>query len=141
MLNRALKAETELSNLYVRWSQHGDTGMYTTAMDCSEEHRFAARELVRLIVANRGVPEDNVENLFGATRLVATVAPYMPYQMRDRVYLKTATRSEESVTKLLERIEKIAPLREKVVLQSIRERLIKAQQKTATLLGSRLKLS
>ncbi|TWW09796.1 hypothetical protein E3A20_10760 [Planctomyces bekefii] len=114
-LNRTLQAEMHAVAAYRSLSSRPDTD----SLSAQESHQRAGRELVRLIIENRGIPEDRAALSFGlAPRLIRLVVK-VPSRFTDRMTLGTLSRVELQLIASYRKLMELAPSRDMQVLQEL----------------------
>ena len=108
-LNRALQAEMRAVAAYRSLRQ----GRPRPAFDHhGESHRLAAKELVRLVVANRGLPEDRSVLSLGLTRTFIQVCEALPSRLTERAATGTLRQLEQQLVTSYRRLLDVAPARD-----------------------------
>lgn len=80
------------------------------------EHQLAGRELVRLIIANRGIPDDRSALSLGLTKTFISFCARVPSRIFERASLGTLASLEGHLKQQYERLLKVAPARDAHVL-------------------------
>jgi hypothetical protein len=112
-LNRTLQSEMRAVQAYQSAGDHQpDTGAL-------EAHQRAGRELVQLVIANRGIPEDRTALSLGLTRRFIQIATRVPSRIGARVTLNTLHRLETHLLDSYETLIKMAPSRDLGVLSDL----------------------
>ncbi|MBM4252625.1 MAG: hypothetical protein FJ146_11690 [Deltaproteobacteria bacterium] len=124
-LNRALQAEMRAYATYTGslahphdnhdWDQHAD------------HHQQASRDLVRLIIGNRGIPEDRTALSLGLTEKLVKLCTMVPTKLTDKVSASTLRRMELGLVLRYRKLIKMAPARDRPDLQ----RLLKSTMQIA----------
>lgn len=127
-LNRTLQAEMRAISAY-----RGLDGRQPekVALDAATAcHQLAGKELVRLIIANRGIPEDRSTLSFGLTRTFIQICARVPAPLGERVTLTTLHKLEGGLVNSYKKLVDVAPKRDLVVLNHL---LDKAVRRSASL--------
>ena len=116
-LNRALQSEmraySAYNSLLTHTSDHSE-------LECSaEQHQQSSRDLVRLIIANRGIPEDRAALNLGLTKGLIRLCTMVPTKLTERVSISTLKRVELSLVSQYRRLQKMAPPRDQEDLRRL----------------------
>jgi hypothetical protein len=114
-LNRTLQAEMRAVSAY----RSVGLRLPEKLTDAFDGHQRAGRELVRLVIANRGVPEDRSALSFGLTRTVVQILSRVPSRLAERVTSQTLLRLETHLEESYQRLLEIAPARDRLVLNGL----------------------
>ena len=131
-LNRTLQAEmravSAYASLLINPQDHANFGL------TAENHQLASRELIRLIIANRGIPEDRAGISLGLTRSLIRLCTLVPTRLTDKVSLSTLRRIEQGLVVRYETLLKMAPTRDQEALLHL---LAQTQQQNSALTTQR----
>ncbi len=116
-LNRTLQAEMRALSAYRAYAKSEPTSDHSLVM--LEEHQAASRELVRLIVLNRGVPEDRSALSLGLTRTFIQICAAFPSRLLERATLSTLSSLERHLVARYQKILKDAPARDAPALEEL----------------------
>jgi hypothetical protein len=113
-LNRALQAEMRaLAACRSLLGRHPSV----EALHCAvTDHHFAGKELVRLVIANRGVPEDRAALSLGLTGTFIRVCSAIPVRIFERASFSTLVTLEKSLATVYAKLLVEAPLRDQEAL-------------------------
>ena len=131
-LNRTLQAEMRAMSAY--------SSLLTNPQDranfalAAENHQLASRELIRLIIANRGIPEDHVGIRVGLTRSLIRLCTLVPTRLTEKVSLSTLSRIELGLVARYQKLLKMAPARDQEALLHL---LAQTQQQNSALTTQR----
>ena len=117
-LNRTLQAEIRAVSAY-RSLGAKRTGRLDESL---AGHQAAGRELQRLIVANRGIPEDRPAVSLGLSKTVVRIFARVPTRFGERVTHRTLLRLETQLTARYRALLKLAPSRDFQALTEILKR-------------------
>ena len=109
-LNRTLQAEMRVLSAYCGLGEHPTLGSDLATVTAGHQH--AGRELVRLIIANRGIPEDKSALSFGLTKTLVQLCAAMPRGIAGRATRTTLVRLEQNLVTNYEKLLKVAPARD-----------------------------
>lgn len=84
------------------------------------DHDFAARELVRLVIANRGVPEDKSTLSFGLTKTLIGVCSAIPVRLFAKASFSTLVVLEKNLAHRYTRLLAAAPLRDQEMIANLK---------------------
>lgn len=119
-LNRALQAEMRAYSTYASLIDHPHD--HSNWDESADHHQHAARDLVRLIIGNRGIPEDRAALSLGLTEKLVRLCSMVPTKLTDKVSASTLRRLELGLVVRYRKLIKMAPARDRPDLQ----RLLKA---------------
>lgn len=118
-LNRALQAELRLVSTY---------GGVLSKLDAShvfhrycDEHQRAAKDLVRLIISNHGIPEENSPLDLGLTRTFVQFCSAVPGRFLQRARETTLYQLERHQLHAFQRLLEEAPGRDVEALTALRK--------------------
>ena len=131
-LNRVLQAEVRALSGYLALSGYRDGDQVVA--DGTTGHQFASRELVRLIVANRGVPEDRSALSLGLTRRLVVLVARMPAGIAARATTATLRQLERQVVPGYQHLLTVAPPRDQATLTELLEQTQRQEQALSTFL-------
>jgi hypothetical protein len=127
-LNRALQAEMRALSAY---SSLVAGGADQASLDAGVTiHHGAGRELVRLIIANRGVPEERAALSFGLTRRLITFCNLVPTRLSEQVSFSTLRQLERLLLSHYQKLLTLAPPRDQ---EPIKQLLAKTQEQVLLL--------
>ncbi len=116
-LNRTLQAEMRAVSAYGSLAEKPELG--SELADVTAGHQHAGRELVRLIVANRGIPEDKVGVSLGLTKTFVQLCASMPRGIAGRATRTTLIRLEQNLVGSYHKLLKLAPARDAGILTEL----------------------
>jgi hypothetical protein len=131
-LNRTLQAEMRALSAYT--SLLSNPQDHADLVLTAENHQLASRELIRLIIANRGIPEDRAGISLGLTRSLIRLCTLVPTRLTDKVSLSTLRRIEQGLVVRYEKLLKMAPTRDQEALLHL---LAQTQQQNSALTTQR----
>lgn len=117
-LNRTLQAEMRAISAY-QSLDHGESGASVIGGmgdKAFTAHQAAGKQLVCLIIANRGVPEDRSALSLGLTRTFIQICSRVPTRLFERATASTLMTLERQLVHAYERLIKEAPTRDTCVL-------------------------
>lgn len=130
-LNRTLQAEMRaLSGCRSLLSRQPSAAALHQAIT---DHDFAARELARLVIANRGVPEDKATLSFGLTQTLIRVCSAIPVRLFEKASYSTLIVLEKNLSRRYNRLLVVAPLRDQELLGNLKSL---AEQHQANLIAA-----
>lgn len=109
-LNRTLQAEMRAVSAYGSLSDKPELDAVTA------DHQHAGKELVKLIIANRGIPEDRGGVSFGLTRTFVQLCAAMPRGIAGRATRTTLVRLEQNLVASYQKLLTLAPARDSQTL-------------------------
>lgn len=113
-LNRTLQAEVRALSAYREvLSRHPEIKHLHQALT---DHQNASSELVRLVIANRGVPEDKAALNLGLSRRFVQICSAIPVRFFERASLSTLRAMETNLASAYTRLADEAPMRDHEVL-------------------------
>jgi len=122
-LNRALQLEHTAVAIYAakqRRPAENNTRAGATAIDRTESHHKALRQLVQLIFAQRGLPDSDPSGLTAFTGTVAArVSRYMPPVVQDPMLGVSAQRIEYALARRYRQLLKIAPVGDRHIITEL----------------------
>jgi hypothetical protein len=120
-LNRTLQAEMRALSAYRSLTDRdASVGVPAERLIAHVEgHQAAGKELVRLIIANRGVPEDRSALSFGLTRTLIHICSRVPVRLFERATLGTLATLEKQLVVSYRKLINEAPLRDVPVLEDL----------------------
>lgn len=110
-LNRALQAEMRAVSAY--------RGLGVRFDEAHAAHQDSGKELVRLIIANRGIPEDRTALSFGLTRTLIHLCNAMPARLGERATLGTLQKIEGHLVQSYKKLQTMAPSRDRPILDEL----------------------
>ncbi|MEN9834205.1 MAG: hypothetical protein RL011_398, partial [Pseudomonadota bacterium] len=116
-LNRALQAEMRAYSTYAGLISHSHEDQEWDLH--ADNHQHAARDLVRLIIGNRGIPEDRAALSLGLTEKLVRLCTMVPTKLTDKVSASTLRRLELSLVVRYRKLIKMAPARDRPDLQRL----------------------
>jgi hypothetical protein len=122
-LNRTLQAEVRALSAYVSLAHH--RSLEPVIAEGSASHHHASRELVRLVIASRGVPEDRSALSIGLTRRLVTLFNRMPSGLAERATVVTLRQLERQLIPNYKHLLKVAPARDLDTLRELLEQTSK----------------
>ncbi len=108
-LNRVLKHEIEACAIYSKL-------VLSVGLDC---HQIAARELVRLIVAHRGVPDDHGGFTLSLARRFLGICDVAPSGVAKLITSTTLRQFELKLVERYDHLISIAPISDQVILNDL----------------------
>ena len=141
-LNRTLQAEMRAISAYRAYASSLPTqtevpaaGM-TLLIDANgAEHQAAGRDLVRLIIANRGIPEDRSALSLGLTKTFISLCARVPTRFFERASVGTLSSLERHLKEQYARLLKNAPARDLGVLGELERQTIRRESELVGLLS------
>lgn len=127
-LNRTLQAEMRAISAY-----RGLNGREPDALELEAKaacHQLAGKELVRLIIANRGIPEDRSTLSLGLTKTFIQICNRVPSRLAERVTFTTLYKLECRLVGSYKKLVTVAPARDIAVLTHLLDR---AERRSADL--------
>lgn len=125
-LNRALQLEHTAVAIYAvkqRGASDGRAG--ATAMDRTEFHNKALRQLVQLIFAQRGLPSSGTSGLTAVTgKVAARVSRFMPPLVQEPMLGVSAQRVEYALARRYRQILEIAPAPDREIISSLLQEIV-----------------
>lgn len=122
-LNRALQLEHAAVAIYAAKQRQGyqaASPSLSDALNRTELHHSALRQLVRLIFAQRGLPDSDPAGLTAVTGTVAArVSRYMPPIVQDPMLGVSAQRIEIALTRRYRQILTLAPSNDQHLITSL----------------------
>jgi hypothetical protein len=116
-LNRTLQAEMRAVSAY---RSSGDETGSAAFLDLAETgHQDSGKALVRLIIANRGIPEDRSALSLGLTRTFIQLCALMPPALTRRMTHGTLKQLEKSLIASYKKLLAAAPNRDVHVLEEL----------------------
>lgn len=114
-LNRTLQSEMRAIATYQNSSASGEPN----CSDKAAEHQHCARELVRIIIANRGIPED--ATVLKNALLPPLVKAYkaFPDQLQKQMLLRTLLQIEKRLHSKYESLIDQAPSRDRLDIRAL----------------------
>lgn len=125
-LNRALQLEHAAVAIYAakQRSSHHLNRSGATAIDRTSVHHTALRQLVRLIFAQRGLPDSDPAGITAMTGTVAArVSRYMPHIVQDPVLGVSAQRIELALARRYRQLLSIAPDADRTLIATLLEQV------------------
>lgn len=119
-LNRTLQAEMRALSAYTSLTEQRSPPMDSGV----EAHHLAGRELVRLIIANRGVPEDRAALSLGITKRLIQFCTLVPTRLTERVTVTTLRQLERVLIAHYQKLLTIAPGRDRDDLEQLLARAL-----------------
>ncbi len=125
-LNRTLQAEMRAISAYQTLGNQayqagsGASSIGTFGDKACVAHQAAGKQLVCLIIANRGVPEDRAALSLGLTRTFIQFCTAMPTKLFERATASTLITLERQLTHAYDRLIKEAPFRDVEALEVLR---------------------
>ena len=115
LLNKALRAELDCLHAFAAL----DTEKYCNMEDIVENHDLAIKNLSTLIIQHRGIPENHsgLSGEFG--KAIIQLTAMMPQWIHGQAHRSTFMRSEKKLSGLYQELIKVAPLRDRDVLQTL----------------------
>lgn len=126
-LNRTLQAEMRAVSAYGSLSEKPALG--SELADVTAGHQHAGKELVKLIIANRGIPEDRGGVSFGLTKTFVQLCASMPKGIAGRATRTTLVRLEQNLIGSYRKLLKLAPPRDSATLAEL---LAQTEKQTET---------
>ena len=133
-LNRALQLEHAAVAIYAArqrrpFLEDGRAG--ATAIDRTESHNKALRQLVQLIFAQRGLPDGEPAGITAVTGTVAArVSRFMPALVQDPMLGVSAQRIEYALARRYRDILRIAPESDREIIKMLLEQVIDYSERT-----------
>ena len=127
-LNRTLQAEMRAVSAYASLVINPQD--HVNFVPTAENHQLASRELIRLIIANRGIPEDRAGINLDLTRSLIRLCTLVPTRLTDKVSLSTLRRIEQGLIVRYQKLLKMAPARDQEELLHL---LAQTQQQNSAL--------
>jgi len=124
-LNRTLQAEVRTLSAYLSLANHRSST--TIVEDGSAAHQLASRELVRMIISGRGVPEDRSTLSLGLTRRLVSLLKRMPAGIAERATTATLRQLERQLVAHYKQLIAIAPARDVDSLRELLDQTIKQE--------------
>jgi len=124
-LNRTLQAEVRALSAYLSLANHRSST--ATIEDGSAAHHLASRELVRMIISGRGVPEDRSTLSLGLTRRLVSLLNRMPSGIAERATTATLRQLERKLILHYKQLIAIAPARDVDSLRDLLDQTIKQE--------------
>lgn len=122
-LNSALQLEHAAVAIYLakqRTSYQIKRSGASSALDRTDRHHAALRQLVRLIFAQRGLPDSDPAGLAAVTGTVAArVSRYMPTIVQDPVLGVSAQRIELALARRYRQLLELAPESDLVLIRDL----------------------
>lgn len=129
-LNRTLRAELRAVSAYAALARQ-KTMHSTKKSALLTDHQLASRELVRLVIANRGIPDDQPALQMGLTSTVIRFCRLAPPRLAQRAANGTMTQMERHLLINYRRLLRMAPPADIPVLAA----LIKRREQQAFAVG------
>jgi hypothetical protein len=126
-LNRTLQAEMRALSAYGSLAEKPTLGSELSQVTAGHQH--AGKELVKLIIANRGIPEDRAAISLGLTRTLVQLCAAMPPGIAGRATRKTLVRLEQNLVGSYQKLLKLAPSRDTGALADL---LAQAEKQSET---------
>lgn len=126
-LNRALQAEMRALSAYGSLAERPALGDELERVSAGHQH--AGKELVKLIIANRGIPEDKSTLSFGLTKTFVQLCAAMPRGIGGRATRTTLVSLERGLVGSYRRLLKMAPARD---AQQLAELLSQTEKQAET---------
>jgi hypothetical protein len=127
-LNRALQLEHTAVAIYAvkqRTSFGSDGRAGATAMDRTDFHNKALRQLVQLIFAQRGLPSSGTSGLTAVTgKVAARVSRFMPPVVQEPMLGVSAQRIEYALARRYRQILEIAPLSDREIISALLNEIV-----------------
>ena len=122
-LNRALQLEHTAVAIYAAKQRRAgilDNRAGATAIDRTESHNKALRQLVQLIFAQRGLPDSGPAGITAVTGTVAArVSRFMPSLVQDPMLGVSAQRVEYALARRYRQLLDIAPEADREIINSL----------------------
>ena len=122
-LNRALQLEHTAVAIYAakqRRPNDSDLRAGATAIDRTDCHNKALRQLVQLIFAQRGLPDSGPAGITAVTGTVAArVSRFMPSRVQDPMLGVSAQRVEYALARRYRQLLDIAPETDREIINSL----------------------
>lgn len=122
-LNRALQLEHSAVAIYAakqRRPNSADGRAGATAIDRTECHNRALRQLVQLIFAQRGIPDNGPAGITAVTGTVAArVSRFMPPVVQDPMLGVSAQRVEYALSRRYRQLLDLAPQTDREIIKSL----------------------
>src|SRR5262249_32611129 len=109
-LNRTLQAEMRAVSAYRSASSKSASARLLD--DAETGHQESGKTLVRLIIANRGIPEDRSALSLGLTRTFIQLCTLVPTELSRRVTLGTLKQLEKNLIASYRKLLEAAPGRD-----------------------------
>jgi hypothetical protein len=132
-LNRTLQAEMRAVSAYGSLAEVPSLGLELS--DVTAGHQHAGKELVRLIIANRGIPEDKAGVSLGLTKTFVQLCAAMPKGISGRATRKTLLRLEHGLGSSYRKLLKLAPARDVAALTELLAQTEKHKETVTKLQG------
>lgn len=126
-LNRTLQAEMRAVSAYNaarRQLEHDACDL----LDCTiPSHQSSGKELINLIISNRGVPEDKTALSIGLTRTLISACRAIPDAVAVKATLGTLYGIERHLVSSYKRLQKEAPRRDLPVIEQLLSEAVKSR--------------
>lgn len=135
-LNRTLQAEMRAISAcraYVSGlnTAKGEEQLAPVVEANGTEHQAAGRELVRLIIANRGIPDDRSALSLGLTKTFISLCGLVPARIFERASVGTLSSLERHLKQQYERLLKVAPARDVLILGDLARQAARRESELA----------
>jgi hypothetical protein len=118
-LNRTLQAETRALNAYAALTRKAEPRLEGRLRVATDAHQDGGRELVRLIIAHRGIPEDKAAISLGLTGSALRLMRAFPEQVARRATTQTLIGLERLIIGNYRKAIKLAPACDKEILEDL----------------------
>lgn len=113
-LNRTLQAEMRALSAYGSLAEKPVLG--SELANVTAGHQHAGKELIKLIIANRGVPEDKAAISLGLTKTFVQLCAVMPRGLAGRATRTTLVHVEQNLVYSYQKLLTLAPSRDSPTL-------------------------
>jgi hypothetical protein len=120
-LNKALRAELDCLHAYAAL----DAEKCCNLAEIVANHDLSIRDLSALIIQHRGIPENHsgLSGEFG--KAIIQLTALMPEWIHGQAQRSTFMRSERKLAGFYDELMKVAPLRDKAVIETLNGRIAK----------------
>ena len=117
-LNRTLQAELRAVSAYDSASEmHGDSDTFSEAYT---SHQYCGKQLIRIIIANRGIPEEKSSLSFGLTSRWVRLCSSIDFPLLAQTAKLTLTQIERNLQSNYDRLLLEAPVTDIALLEQLK---------------------